>query len=188
MSKWNSIRPQLIEYVERLNVKYFKHIQNNWLMSRIAILLEFFKKHTKSKSVNTIIPPAPMFYLFDPLRDLIMNTPADIELTISDIEEASVGFDDFCAKWKNDKDHQLLRLVLDKPVTQSDIENMEQILMRATTAFRCSSCVHWSHTTQNSFISYPSILVHKHSQLPHAFEMMYDFPITCPLHLKFLLV
>ncbi|KAF8977337.1 hypothetical protein BDQ17DRAFT_1440693 [Cyathus striatus] len=138
-----------------------------------SALLEFHEQLTKTKPINAIIPPPAHLFLFEPFRCLILGTPISSDLTAKDFKNVQEGLDTFFLEWKQEKDNELVRMVLGGPVSQTDLLNAETILTRATTAFNCKLCSKGS-------IHYLRILVHKHAMHPYAFGLDPRFP----LHLR----
>ncbi|KAF8997057.1 hypothetical protein BDQ17DRAFT_1329561 [Cyathus striatus] len=162
---WQNIRPQLITFLEDEKQNRINQLE-----------LERFLMHRtthQNQTYQQIIPPPAHLFIFEPFRRLILDTPISSDLTAKDFENIQEGLDTFFLEWKQEKDNELVRMVLGGPVSQTDLLNAETILTRATTAFNCKLCYKGS-------IHYPRILVHKHAMHPYAFGLDPRFP----LHLR----
>ncbi|KAF8996618.1 hypothetical protein BDQ17DRAFT_1364161 [Cyathus striatus] len=140
---WNNIRPGLFEFLEEQKELCFERLQRARVEARVPVLLKLYGDFVNVKPINAIIPPPTALFLFEPIRNLIINTPTAIELEVDDLLQASVvGFDEFCDQWRREMDLKLLRMVLDLtgPFNKSDIENIEETLSKATVAFKCGYC------------------------------------------------
>ncbi|KAF8996628.1 hypothetical protein BDQ17DRAFT_1329850 [Cyathus striatus] len=131
---WKNITPKLIEFLEEQKGIFERRRERERLEARVPLLLKFHEKYSESKPINAIIPPPSELYFFEPIHNLIMNTPtAGVELTIGDLENVAEGLDDFGVEWKREIELQLLRKVINGPLNQ--YENAPEILSKAKVAF-----------------------------------------------------
>ncbi|KAF8996658.1 hypothetical protein BDQ17DRAFT_1513849 [Cyathus striatus] len=170
---WNNIQPQLIEFLTKEKQLYIEGAEREKLKRHFYTLYEFQDCYTRSRPINTIVPPMPQFFLFEPFRSLILNTPLTLTLTVNNFKSVQAGLYKFCTEWKRNKDEELLRMVLGGNISETDLFNAEKILKHATTAFQCRYC---NDEGKPGYISYPRILMHKHSRFPNAFDVDLRFP------------
>ncbi|KAF8991145.1 hypothetical protein BDQ17DRAFT_1371125 [Cyathus striatus] len=161
---WNNIRPGLLEFLEEQKELCFERLQRARVEARIPILLKFYEKLASAKLINATIPPLTALFLFEPIQNLIVNTPTAVELEVDDLlQESAVGLDEFCDQWRREMDLKLLRM------------NIEETLSKATVAFKCRFCYGQNN---NNYIRYPRILMHQHAKIPHAFSIDSRYPVN----------
>ncbi|KAJ7172194.1 hypothetical protein C8R46DRAFT_893686 [Mycena filopes] len=142
---WDNIKPKLVLLMQSVTEKMQRRKRKALLKNRQRLLLSILKQYSLERPIDEVHPRFIDVCVLPHIKAMLEDPSMDAYTTEESFQEVIDDLPRLFAAWREEKTLSLLHLLPGGPD--------RDLLLRATTYFRCASC--------KEPIAYPRILAHK---------------------------